>query len=108
MKLVQIVRPINTPPDLATTGECFQVLADFESVNDALDGITSDKYGDGPFDIMTVNRQGVKLQSVTEKVLDTGKAFGPKSGGRPTKPPAPPPASAAKGNDKAAAKTTAK
>jgi hypothetical protein len=107
MKLVQIVTTI--PPDLNEgTTKRYEVVASYDTVPDAIDAITAEKHGDGPFDIISVNRQGVRLRAVTEKVLDTGTAYGPKSTTpkpRPAPKPAPKPPAA---SSKPAAGATAK
>jgi hypothetical protein len=94
MKLVQIVKRLPSDTADAPGPVRYEVVAEYDLVPDAIDAITSEKHGDGPFDIVSVNRRGVRLTAVTEKVLDLGVPFGPKAtkpvpGPAPTPPPSP-------------------
>ena len=54
----------------------FDNVAEFTNVTEALKSIATGKHGEGPFDIHTVNRQGVCIKKVEKFQLDEGKSFG--------------------------------
>lgn len=79
------VAPPSTPPPLR-----YEVVGEYDSVGAALAAIRDDKHGDGPFDIVTVNRVGLKLRTEHKKILEEGQAFGGRSGSKnKAKAPAP-------------------
>ena len=61
---------------MSEDGDFLVVLSIHGSVSEALDAIRTRKHGDGPFDVVTVNRRGVKLATEEVVHLDEGEKFG--------------------------------